>query len=288
VPGGLLVSDVSGRVVEVFAPTGSGRRGRVGAGFLLGGGLVLSAGHVIEDAAGACQVRGLGSAGWTDAAVAGDRDGDCALLRVAGAVGDVEWARLGRLVGDDRVACEATGFPWAQTKPRDGAAVHATERLVGEVDRLSGREPGVGSWLLTIHVTGSVPESREGGGSPWAGMSGAGLVCGELLVGVVIVDPARFGADRLLALPLTGLLGVPGFAEALAKARGESAVLEAVEVQGVLERPYEPPPPQRARQSSSFLLGARYRVVPFRPVHAASLTRCASGHTPATTSTLPC
>jgi Mrp family chromosome partitioning ATPase len=41
-------------------------------------------------------------------------------------------------------------------------------------------------------------------------------------------------------------------------------VLEAVEAQGVLERAYEPAPGPRARQTSSYLLGARYSVVPFR------------------------
>ena len=108
------------------------------------------------------------------------------------------------------------------------------------------------------------PDAREDG-SPWAGMSGAGLVCGELLVGVVIVDPARFGQDRLLAVPLTRLLAVPAFVDLLSAERGEPVVLEGVEAQGVLERAYDRLPPRRARQSSSFLLGARYGVVAFRP-----------------------
>ncbi|MCA1697662.1 MAG: serine protease, partial [Actinobacteria bacterium] len=253
-------------VVQVFAPLGQDGRGRKGTGYLLGDGLVLTARHVIEGACGPCEVRALGGDGWVAATVLwpGDEHGDGALLRVDAPVGDAVRVRLGRLAGDTRVACEATGFPWSQLQQRDQGAARRTEHLVGKIDRSSGQEPCVPEWLLTIHVEGSVPKARDQG-SPWAGMSGAGLVCGELLVGVVIVDAARFGPDRLLAVPLTRLVTAAPFADALSEARDEHLVLEAVEAQGVLERPYEPPPPQRARQSSSFLLGARYGVVAFRP-----------------------
>jgi len=251
----------------VFAPVCADGRGRKGAGYLLGDGLVLTARHVITGAIGPCDVRPLGRTGWTTTSVLwpGDEDGDGALLRVDGPVGDVDRIGLGRLVGNDRPACEAIGFPWAQLERRGGGSVRKSEHLVGEVDRFSGQEPGVASWSLTIHARGSVPKSRTDGGSPWEGMSGAGLVCSGLLVGVVTIDPARFDADRLRAVPLTRLVALPAFAEALHDARGDTVVLDAVEAQGVLERAHDPPPPRRARQASSFLLGARYGVVPFRP-----------------------
>jgi hypothetical protein len=37
-------------------------------------------------------------------------------------------------------------------------------------------------------------------------MSGAALFAGPFLVGVVVVDPARFGADRVVAAPIAPLL----------------------------------------------------------------------------------
>jgi hypothetical protein len=153
----------------------------------------------------------------------------------------------------------------AQLQRRDdGITVRRSEHVEGEVDRRSGRAPGVPDRLLTVHVKGSAPKERANHGSPWEGMSGAGVVCGALLVGVVIVDPAGFSPDRLVAVALAELMAGAEFADALASARGERVVLEAVEAQGALERAYEPPPPRRARQSSSFLLGARYGVIAFR------------------------
>jgi len=256
------VSDVSDRVVQVFVPVGMDGLGRTGTGYLIGDGLVLTARHVIANASGSCEVRGLGMRGWVSATVLWCGDG--ALLHVDAAFADVDRVRLGRLVGDERAGCEATGFPWAQLERRDDVPVRKSEHLVGEIDRFSGQEPDVATWMLTVHVGGSVPDPREDGASPWAGMSGAGLVCSGLLVGVVVVDPARFGQDRLLAVPLTRLVGLASFADRVADGRGEPVVLEVVEAQGVLERAYDPPPPRRERQSSAFLLGARYGVVQFR------------------------
>ena len=253
-------------VVQVFAPVGADGLGRKGSGQLIGDRLVLTARHVIQDTSGPCQVRGLGAGEWVSATVlwAGEGDEqDGALLRVDGALGDVVRVALGRLGGGERVVCEATGFPWAQQlERRDDGAVCATEHAVGMVDAVSGRAAGGARCPLTIHIQGSSPERRVDG-SPWAGMSGAGLVCEGLLVGVVTADPKRFGPDRLLAVSLAQLLAAPGFAGALRAARGEDVVLDVVEARGVLERAYDPPP-ERARHSSAILLSARYGVVPFR------------------------
>ncbi len=239
----------------------------MGTGFLLGDGLVLTARHVVEAALGPCEVRALDHPAWVSSTLAtlGDADRDGALLRVSGRLGDVGRVRLGRLVGDERARCETTGFPWAQLERRDDVTIRRSEHLVGEVDRLSGQRFGGASSVLTIHVHGSVPEGRMTAGSAWEGMSGAGVVCGELLVGVVVAHPAHFATDRLLAVPLTWLIASPRLASALSDARGQPVVLEAVEAQAVLQPPYDQPPPRRLRQSSSFLLGARYGVVPFRP-----------------------
>jgi hypothetical protein len=193
-------------MVQVFAPADADGRGYVRAGYLVGGGLVLTARHVIEGAIAPCEVRTLrGSRGSRRRCCGPARRTATLRCCVSRAAGDVERVRLGRLVGADRVACEATGFPWAQLRRRDDTPVRRSEHIVGEIDRFSDQGPGVPSRLLTIRVTGSVPEARR---SSWAGMSGAGLVCGELLVGVVIVDPARLGSDRLLATPLSAARGL--------------------------------------------------------------------------------
>jgi len=252
------------RVVQVFAPADADGRGRKGSGYLLGDGLVLTARHVIRDACGPCEVLGLEAGEWVAATVLwpGEQDADGALLHVNGPLGDVPGAALGRLGGRERALCEATGFPWVQLERRDDGPVRRSERAVGLVDAASGRAAGAASWPLTIHVEGSSPDTRVNG-SPWAGMSGAGLVCDGLLVGVVLVDPAGYGPDRLLAVSLARLLQATGFAGALRAARGEQVVLETVEARGVLECAYDAAP-QRARQSAAILLAARYGIVPFR------------------------
>lgn len=116
------LTDMADRVVQVFAPVGTDGLGRKGAGYLIGDGLVLTARHVIEHATGPCEVRALGATDSVPATLLwpGTEGADGALLRIDAPVGLVERMRLGQLLGDDRAACEATGFPWAQLRRRDG------------------------------------------------------------------------------------------------------------------------------------------------------------------------
>jgi hypothetical protein len=137
----------AGRVCEVHAPgpapsPGEHQRGEVGSGYLLADGLVLTAYHVIEGAAAPCRVRLGGSDGWVEAteiAWSGDPPIDAALLRVPLALAG-EAPRLGRLVGSERVACRALGFPRAQ----QGEGVRDTEAIAGKIDPLTMRKAG--SW----------------------------------------------------------------------------------------------------------------------------------------------
>ena len=79
----------------------------------------------------------------------------------------LRWGRWGH----EPLFCTAVGSPWAavlQTGPR------ATEQLYGHVAPLGGQVSG----LVDVNVTSATPARRDGG-SPWAGMSGAGLVVGR-------------------------------------------------------------------------------------------------------------
>lgn len=262
------------RVVEVFAPVAGDGRGRKGSGYLLGNGLVLTARHVLKDVRGVCQIRALKQPDWIGTTVLwlGADEADGALLAVDGPLGhDATPARMGRLAGRDRVECEAIGFPWAQRYSGKDGPIRKTERLVGTIDRFSGHSSGASDGLWVVHIDGSVPRPLESRDSPWRGMSGAGLVCGDLLVGLIVADPLPFRHDRLHAVSVSRLFSASEFLDALTAARGAPATLETVEAQGVLEPPYEPRPTPRARDTSSFLLGAHYGVVPFR-------TRAEFGH----------
>ncbi|WP_346619580.1 tetratricopeptide repeat-containing serine protease family protein [Blastococcus montanus] len=218
-----------GRVVELYATGAGGEAGQVGSGYRLTEQLVLTAAHVVADirimtpgapvpddvdAPGMCRARPLGSTDWVPAAVVWrNTDADVAVLRLAASASPPPGSpapRWGRVEGTEPIAVDAVGFPWAQEgidRRRD------TEHLHGFLT------PGtaVRAGQLAITVLTSPPSARDGG-SPWAGMSGAALFAGPFLVGVVIVDPARFGTDRVVAAPtaplkadpaLTALLGPP-------------------------------------------------------------------------------
>ena len=263
------------RVVQVFAPIGATGKGRKGAGYLVRNDLVLTAGHVVADATGSCEVRRFATEGWltTNIAWPGGEGLDAVLLRVEGGdadAGHLVPVRLGRFATSDRASCDAVGFPWAQLDEREQYPVRRTERLQGKVDPLSGLDPILGQGLLAVHAEGAVPSPRTAGGSPWEGMSGAALFCGELLVGVIVVDPKRFGTDRLAAIPAAALAGAAGFCAQLAGEDKDSPAtlpVEAVEdlpARRLLAPPYLPLPD---RAPPSLLLRAAFGVVPFRGRH---------------------
>lgn len=60
------------------------------------------------------------------------------------------------------------------------------------------------------------PARPEDGVSPWAGLSGAALFCGDLLTGVVATDPAGAQHAHLEAVPMYILHPDPGFRQVLA------------------------------------------------------------------------
>ena len=240
------------RSCQVYAPASR----EFGSGYLVREGLVLTSQHVVAEAAGSLEVRLSGTAQYLPATPAWqDVDADAALLAVAGLSRPGE-VRLGRLGGNERQACRAVGFP--RTQARDD--LRGTESIQGAVDRLTGRE----FKRLTVHVEGSVPIIAD----DWSGLSGAALVCGDLLVGILRDVPAGFTGGRLEAVPITRLAANAAFRELTGVAGPE--LLPAVEdepMRHTLEPAYTSP-----RQLSeplpldqpSYLLSARNAVVPFR------------------------
>ncbi|GII66955.1 hypothetical protein Skr01_70400 [Sphaerisporangium krabiense] len=240
-----------GRVVDVTGCAPGG--GTVfGSGCLVGDGLVLTARHVVVDAASGRAVEGLAVRSLEDDQAwpcevtwAGSARLDAALLRVVDPrglrAGPVRWGQVASATG--KVACEAIGFPRAmeQTHGPD-AGVRDTERFTGNVNAGTGLLGG------RLHVSADDQVPERGG---WQGMSGAALWAGELLIGVIVEDPPAWRARRLVAEPVSLLWAEPGFREAL----GPGAVLESVEFAG---------PPRVAASSPAYLLRADARAVRFR------------------------
>jgi hypothetical protein len=208
------------RVMRIAVPLATGDDNyRLGSGYLIADGLVLTAAHVLEPAerqpaqeGQPARVARLGDE-WQDATIVWvDSGRDVGVLHCPElpAGSGVRW---GRLAGPDPLDWGAVGFPAASA---DRAAGRQAEHAYGRTSPISGRTAG----RLALSV-----ESREAiaGGSPWAGLSGAAVFCGEHLVGVVTADPERY-AKSLEGRRAEDFCHDPGFAKVL----GHSLVLEEV------------------------------------------------------------
>ena len=273
------------RVCELYA-AGPGIDGS-GSGYRIGARLVLTARHVIAAAVagpgGQVLVRPVGVAGWLPARVEWENaDADAALVGVEDegwrAPGGESVLRWGELAGGDPVPCAAVGFPWASARPdrvRDTAHVYGQLAPLGQLRQ--GR--------LDLDVASASPSARPGG-SPWAGMSGAGVIADSHLVGVITVDPARY-QDRLVAVPAGRLLADPGFRARLAAhgVRAEAApvgagwFLRLPGGQTVSLAPAYRPVSRRLRPAPSDAAapGARAGAVPGPPAGAGSGHRLVPG-----------
>ena len=246
-------------VVEIRAALASGKR-RAGSGLRVSDRHVLTARHVTADAE-RIECR-LGDGEWTHGATivwAGGDDVDAALLELPGG----SWpgapaVRWGRLTGSRaRVPVEATGFPRA-LKGEDG---RVREHLDGHVN------PGVaGGSRIDVNLDSAVPQPGE-----WGGMSGAALISGERMIGVIALDQLKFDGRRLSAVPVTRIAAEPAFRAALA----DEPVLESVELARLFAHA------ESARTLSvAMLLRADVEAVRFhgREHHRAALHAwCASG-----------
>ena len=267
------------RVMEVFARPVNGP-GRVGSGYRVNETAVLTAGHVVtglpvrspaqvtagDEGAGRCELRALGERAWVSGSVLWrDESADVALIGLAGDVPPLPPGspvpRWGRVDGMEPVAVSAVGFPWAQERPD---RVRDSEQLFGFIAPATTVKAG----LCAVTVQTAAPAGRAGG-SPWAGMSGAALFAGPFLVGVVVIDPARFGTDRVVAAPiapllddadLAGLLDVS--AEGVAGVGPRLRLAVTAETSLALAPPYRAATPRLGREPTRLLL-PEYGIVPF-------------------------
>ncbi|HEV2254037.1 MAG TPA: trypsin-like peptidase domain-containing protein, partial [Streptosporangiaceae bacterium] len=267
------------RVMEVFARPVN-RPGRIGSGYRVTETAVLTAGHVVtglpvrspaqvtagDAGAGRCELRALGERAWMSGSVLWrSKSADVALIGLAGDVPPLPPGspvpRWGRVDGMEPIAVSAVGFPWAQERPD---RVRDSEQLFGFIAPATTVKAG----LCAVTVLTAAPAGRASG-SPWAGMSGAALFAGPFLVGVVVVDPARFGTDRVVAAPiaqllddaeLAGLLDLS--AEGVAGVEPRLRLAVTAETSLALAPPYRAATPRLGREPARLLL-PEYGIVPF-------------------------
>ncbi|MGW5127384.1 AAA family ATPase [Streptomyces sp. NPDC004069] len=246
---------IADRAAEVSA-VGPGGTGTSGSGFLVGPRLVLTARHVVGEAASRggsgseSVVRPLkDNTKYRCRTVWASASRDLALLEIM----DGDWTqppvRLGCLTtSTPHIPCEAVGFPRAQLHDDGwGDSEHLTGSLNPATAVVSDRHQ-------LVVTSGSAPDG-------WPGMSGAGVVSGDLVVGVIVEDRVAFGGARLVVEPIAAAAGDEDFVRAWRDATGnDPPELESVEFAPVFGHPGG----DQSLPSPGSLLRATASVVRFR------------------------
>ncbi|GAA0952078.1 serine protease [Streptomyces rhizosphaericus] len=203
---------------------------RQGSGYLVGSRLVLTAAHVVEEqgTAEAVVIGGFGEVLCDVVWRRKDKACDAALLvaradlvpdAVSSRFAPLRWGELVRL--DIQENCTAIGFPQVQ---RDESGELDSDQLDGRVKPGSGILRG----RYALDISGIPPQSTADG-SPWSGLSGAGLFCGGALIGVVATAPTRWQNGRLEAVPVRVITDDRGFQDALRTHGGTTVAVEALD-----------------------------------------------------------
>ncbi len=191
------------RVAEVIV---SGERAARGCGYRVTDALVLTAGHVLDDAVNVDVRFDAGfESEWTVRAHGWRRlsGTDVALIDIdppsgAEPVAPVRYGRIGdRAAG---IVVQAIGFPRWKLRPDPDRPGRYREpaHVVGSVATLSNRR-GHTLEIVVPSPPAAEPDPRR---SPWEGMSGAAVWVGNTLVGVVTEHHPAEGLARLSAVRL--------------------------------------------------------------------------------------
>ncbi|OQQ17790.1 hypothetical protein B0675_12285 [Streptomyces sp. M41(2017)] len=236
-----------------------------GSGYVISDHLVLTSAHVVPALGESAEFFQPGHAARYAAKVVwrgtpGGRD-DAALLLID----DPAWQplkssaiRWGRLVTSlPGSTCQTVGVP--DMVQRSGRPVELWQ-ATGTINPVTGRVDNRHVVTLTEHP----PQSTDG--SPWGGLSGAAVFCGDLLTGVISADLAGLAHASLHAVPLYVLFHDQAFRDTLALHGPEAGTgMEPVEWQGLADHTDTLNATGAQTVSSpAALLRARRAVVPFR------------------------
>lgn len=199
---------VAAQVAEIVVTLADGA-GLRGSGYRAGPDAVLTAAHVVEDAA-SVRVRFEADlpGEWTADVVSRwvDPPSDLAVLSIAPRAGEpaVAVARFGR-IGADRVAslpARTVGFP--RFKLKDAGGVDDDPRRYRDSHQADGSAAVLSNWREgTLEVTVTAPgRDPDPAVSPWEGMSGAAVWVGDRIVGVIAKHHRLDGLGRLAAARL--------------------------------------------------------------------------------------
>ena len=214
------------RVVEIvlYLGTGPGKQYRYGSGFRLGGRLVLTAAHVVAGAAAAgITVRGPDKVPHPARVIDGlasDPDTvDLALLELCDEIAELPPLPVAAVDRDAPVpvpveGCWAVGYPRFQEVGTAAGVVRETAEVWGMILPAENLVGGLLSLQVTSAPRALAPGQEALGQSPWSGMSGAAVLAGERLIGVVSEHAPRRGESTITVTPLASLGHLPAAAAA--------------------------------------------------------------------------
>jgi hypothetical protein len=210
------VAALASRVVEVIADLGptAEDRYRYGSGCIVRARTVLTAAHLVVGAVSVV-VRPQDKREYSatiDPRFVGDADGpspDLALLEIddpafALSLSPIRLAAVDRESGEPVERCHAVGYPWFAEKP-SRIAVRDTVDAIGIIPVMSKLATGLLSVQVSVAPRELPPQQVRLGGSQWSGMSGAPVVAGGYLLGVVTEHAPREGSSTITAVPLMAL-----------------------------------------------------------------------------------
>jgi hypothetical protein len=182
------------RTIEVIVP-------RYGSGYRIGGRLVLTAAHLLDNVGSDCEVRDKRSFGKEKAQVVWKAQGlDIALIELPEKIAGLEAITLGKLpeaTAGEKLAFQMYAYPlWAQTQREQGSA--AGGRQIEGVIYLSDRSP---DGLLVLEAERLPPEGTTAQ-SEWEGASGAAINCDGLVIAVQMQHQNPSRPASLEATPL--------------------------------------------------------------------------------------
>lgn len=242
--------------------------GTVGSGCVVAPGLILTAYHVVQPVAGlkdapiVVRVMDGGAEGARVVAELAWHRWDAALLScrpedLGREFAPVRWGELTCVRPTPTPPqCAAVGLPLAALRRIYGAG--AADRWYRGEHVATGRINVVDNASRTYSMqVESVPQDIRGANSPWQGMSGAGVFCDEVLIGLATDALDGWGNGRLDVLPVRRLLDDRQFCSFIHHAAATWPRLEPADLDVLFDTS---PVPAAA---SSYLLSPRSEVVSF-------------------------
>ncbi|WP_230396460.1 serine protease [Streptomyces blattellae] len=185
--------------------------GSQGSGVMLSPRLVLTSAHVLRNREWIRTVHPESKQPFPSRAVWQDEESDVALLLTGEELVDPQRWALARLrwgvIGspDPLPGCQVVGFPAVQ---RFGPADQLEyDQLTGTVLPMAGRI----RTMLVCEFDRAPVTAPKPGESPFAGLSGAPVFAGSVLIGVVTQVPDGRDHRRVEAVPVQRILEAPGF-----------------------------------------------------------------------------